>query len=200
MAYIKLQLCIILLQLFVFVNSEGKNCISTLLLTSRFIHYLLYYLSYNKFIVPTTGCDVISSEGTCYSYFTSTGINWADSRLQCVSRGSDLATIKSSEDNTLLYNLTTSGLFCWIGLHDQNTENTFVWADGSDSSYRNWDVGEPNNVGGTQDCTWMWGGGYWDDDHCIESKSCYYCGTEGKHFEYCMCMLCIMLVPCYQVT
>ena len=122
-------------------------------------------------------------------------MNWADSRLQCVSRGSDLATIKSSFDNTLLYNLATSWLNCWIGLHDHDIENTFVWADGSDNSYRNWDVNQPDNLGGIQDCTLMWGGGYWDDDFCsLTSRSCYFCGTEGKHFEYCMCMLCIMLV------
>ena len=132
-------------------------------------------------LVPTTGCDVISSGGTCYSYFTHSAINWADSRLQCVSQGYDLATIASSEDNTLLSNLKTSGLWCWIGLNDLNTEQTFVWADGSSNSYRNWDPGQPDNAGSNQDCTLMWTLGYWDDNSCSVTKGCYFCGSNGKH-------------------
>ena len=129
------------------MNSEGRNCISTLLLTSRFIHYLLYYLSYNKFIVPTTGCDAISSGGTCYSHFTSTGINWVDARLQCVSRGYDIATVTSLEENTLMFNLNP-GSDCWIGINDRDNEGTFIWADGTESAYTRWSSGEPNDYRG----------------------------------------------------
>ena len=140
-------------------------------LISKYVHIL----------VPTTGCDVISSGGTCYSYFTHTGINWADARLQCVSQGYDIATITSSEDNTLLYNLKTSGLFCWIGLNDINAEGTFVWADGSSNSYRNWDSNQPDDNVGNQDCALMSVQGYWDDDYCTATNGCYFCGTNGKH-------------------
>ena len=132
-------------------------------------------------IVPTSGCDAISSGGTCYSYFTSTaGIDWADARLQCVSQGYDIATIKSSEDNTLVYNTVTSGITCWIGIHDINIEGTFVWADGSSNSYRNWDTGQPDNYVGYQDCGVMWAQGYWDDAGCAATYGCYFCGSNGK--------------------
>ena len=171
--------CILLLQLFVFVNSEGKNCISTLLLTSRFIHYLLYYLSYNKFIVPTTGCDAISSGGTCYSHFTSTGINWVDARLQCVSRGYDLATVTSLEENTLMFSLNP-GSNCWIGINDRENEDTFIWADGTESTYTRWSPGEPNDVGGTEDCGETFGNENWNDDPCTRVNLCYLCSTTGK--------------------
>ena len=146
---------------------------------------LLSTLSSHTYIhvVPTSGCDAISSGGTCYSYFsTAAGIDWADSRLQCVSQGYDLATITSSEDNTLVYNIATSGLFCWIGLHDINTEDTFVWVDGSNNPYRNWDVDQPDNFMPDQDCTLMWGQGYWDDDYCTLKRECYFCGSNGKNF------------------
>ena len=145
----------------------------------------IYYVRNNivpyNLIVPTSGCDAISSGGTCYSHFTSTaGIDWEDARLQCVSQGYDIATITSSEDNLLVYNIPTS-VYCWIGINDINTEGTYVWADGSSNSYRNWDANEPNNGGGGQDCGVMWTQGYWDDDTCARQLGCYFCSSDGKN-------------------
>ena len=132
------------------------------------------------FIVPTTGCETLSSEGICYSYFTSTGISWTDARLECVSSGYDLATVTSSEENTLLYSLATSGTSCWIGLNDIDVEGIFVWADGSSSSYRSWSSGQPNNVDDNQDCVEMYNNQYWNDDGCTVNQNCYYCGSIGE--------------------
>ena len=98
--YIWIQLCILLLPLRIFVYTQGRNYYYYSFLTIFLLNQSCIIL-----IVPTTGCDVISSEGTCYSNFTSTGINWVDARLQCVSRGSDLATITSLEENTLMFSL-----------------------------------------------------------------------------------------------
>ena len=55
------------------------------------------------FVAPTSGCDAISDEGTCYSYFTSSGINWQDARGMCLAWWGDLATVTSLEENTLMY-------------------------------------------------------------------------------------------------
>ena len=130
------------------------------------------------FAVPTTGCESLTSGGICYSYFTDTGISWQDARLECVSRGYDLATVTSSEENTLLYSLITSGTSCWIGLNDIDTEGTFLWADGSSSSYRSWSSGQPNNVG--EDCVETYGSQYWNDDRCTVNQNCYFCGSIGE--------------------
>ena len=86
------------------------------------------------FVAPTSGCDAISDEGTCYSYFTSSGINWQDARDMCLAWGGDLATVTSLEEKTLMYNTITAGDYCWMGLIDINNDNTFVWADGSSST------------------------------------------------------------------
>ena len=129
--------------------------------------------------MPTTGCDAISSGGTCYSYFTSTGINWADARLQCIARSSDIATITSLEENSLLLSLT-SGSNCWIGINDRDNEGTFIWADGTVSTYTRWNSGEPNDAGGNEDCTEIYSTSYWNDQQCTDSSSCYLCSTNGK--------------------
>ena len=127
--------------------------------------------------MPTTGCDAISSGGTCYSYFTHTGINWADARLQCLSGGYDIATITSSEENTLLYNIATSN--CWIGLNDINTEGTFVWADGNSATYTQWYSGEPNGDVGA-DCVFFLDTPSWADYACTNTLNCYSCSSTGK--------------------
>ena len=41
----------------------------------------------------------------------------------------------------------------WIGLHrDPKDKSQWLWVDGSNAVYTNWDKGEPNNDGGTEDC------------------------------------------------
>ena len=132
--------------------------------------------------MPTDGCNAISDEGACFTYFTSTRINWEDARQECLSRGYDLATATSSEENTLMHNTQTSSLYCWIGLNDIDTEGTFVWADGSDSLYRNWYSGEPNQAG-NEDCVHTHKDG-WNDYPCRATHTCYICSASGKHLFY----------------
>ncbi|KAI6660002.1 hypothetical protein LOD99_14343 [Oopsacas minuta] len=135
----------------------------------------------NEYTVPTTGCDVVTNDGTCFSYFTSTGTNWADARLQCVVSGYDLATVTSTEENTLMYSTASGSTSCWIGLNDLNAEGTFIWADGSDSTYRNWTPGEPNNSG-DEDCVYTRGNTYWNDLECTPILTCYFCSTHVNTF------------------
>ena len=175
MACIKFQLYIILLQFFVFVNSEGRNSISTL---CRYTISLHSKFQSNIFVVPTAGCDAISSGGMCYNYFGSTNRIWVDARQQCTSNGYDLATITSLEENSLLVTLNT-GSSCWIGLNDIDNEGTYVWADGTASTYTHWTPGEPS--GGSEDCTEMYPTtGNWNDKTCSSASTCYFCSTTGK--------------------
>ena len=39
------------------------------------------------------------------------------------------------------------GHYCWIGFNDAAREGTFVWSDGSDSDYTNWNPPADNNQG-----------------------------------------------------
>ena len=60
-----------------------------------------------------------------------------------------------------------------VGLNDIGTEGTFVWSDGSNSSYRNWISGEPNNAG-DEDCAHSQPI-TWNDLPCSQPVACYYC-------------------------
>ena len=117
-------------------------------------YYSYDYILFSHIIVPRYGCDVITDDGSCFSYFTSSGVNWENARQKCISWGYDLASVKDPQENSLLDATRTSSspTGCWIGLNDRSSEGTFVWSDGSDSLYRNWQVDQANNYRESQDC------------------------------------------------
>ena len=134
----------------------------------------------NMFVAPISGCDAISDEGTCYSYFISSGINWQNGRDMCLVWGGDLATVTSLEENTLMLYTGTTGSRCWIGLNDIDNENIFVWADGNNGTYRDWYAGEPNNDHAGEDCANTRAHGSWNDLSCTNTINCYFCGSTGE--------------------
>jgi len=64
------------------------------------------------------------------------------------------------------FKYTVSGLpvqRVWMGLNDLEKEGAFVWFDGTNSTYRNWLKGQPNNYARLQHCVeklkkfeWRW--------------------------------------------
>ena len=70
-----------------------------------------------------------------------------NARLGCQSLGRELASIPDAETNAGIRTLT-HGQDVWIGLHDADCNNQFIWSDGSPSVFRNWDDGEPHHVDG----------------------------------------------------
>ena len=69
-----------------------------------------------------------------------------------MSRGYDIATVTSIEENTLMYSTATDSSICWIGLNDIDTEGVYVWADGSYSHYAPWYSGQPDDYERSEDC------------------------------------------------
>ncbi|KAI6655606.1 hypothetical protein LOD99_2104 [Oopsacas minuta] len=132
--------------------------------------------------VPPTGCDAITNEGTCFKYFTSSGLNWAQTRDLCLEWGGDLATVRSEQEGILLESI--GSVDCWIGINDIDNEGSFVWVDGSTSSYRNWVPGQPNNARGNEDCGHIVGQREWNDLPCTELRSCYYCNVMVSPFGF----------------
>ena len=101
----------------------------------------------------------------------------------CVSRGAMLASIseQSQQEFLLEYlqvNQPNFGDPMWIGLYQKTPKDPFRWEDGSKVAFVNWGCGEPNDHGGSEDCTQIgWGTGNfqstrWNDDSC------------GKNFHY----------------
>ena len=80
-----------------------------------------------------------------------------------------------------MFGTMTASTNCWIGLNDIDTETTFVWVDGSESTFRNWSPGQPDNGGGIEDCVHTYGSPFWNDEGCSETYSCYVCSAHGKN-------------------
>nr|KAG5707635.1 hypothetical protein BaRGS_031017 [Batillaria attramentaria] len=126
------------------------------------------------------GCGQWTRAGRkCIFVYSKPQLTWADARAFCKRQGGDLLKFDNMDDkNWIAMQAYTNPMMTlpayWIGLNDQKTENTFLWADGSwaDGDLLDWDV-EPNNyVPGmgnqykTQNCALMGIDGMFSDRNC----------------------------------
>ncbi|XP_078123665.1 hepatic lectin-like isoform X3 [Sander vitreus] len=120
--------------------------------------------------------------GKCYN-FSIDSLPWYLSRKQCIDQHGDLVKIDSREEQTFLElkvreKMNEDEDKFWIGLTDSETEDTWLWADGSplDTSLTFWFSGEPDNWTGRdsngEDCVRMGEKGGTPDLKCWFDKSC----------------------------
>ncbi|KAI6647147.1 Receptor-type tyrosine-protein phosphatase C-like [Oopsacas minuta] len=139
-------------------------------------------------------------DDTIFGYFIVSPINWPDAEVECNNWGGNLATIKSAEEDNLLFYSTqgpdTDYISCYIGLNDIDVEadtnaSEFKWVDGSNSTYRNFDpnpgIPSPsdkfpncdcvrfryNNLAGVLSTGWI-------NRRCELTRSCYFCNKVGN--------------------
>ncbi|KAL6491146.1 hypothetical protein MHYP_G00014910 [Metynnis hypsauchen] len=110
---------------------------------------------------------------------------WTDAQNYCTEKFTDLVSIESQEEmNTLIAFLNGTEDYFWIGLRQKvqqfnnlfplNVQNvllssvkSWVWSDGSKSSYRYWTPGQPDNSG-SDNCVHLnrKNGFRWNDAGC----------------------------------
>ncbi|XP_048826070.1 macrophage mannose receptor 1-like isoform X1 [Brienomyrus brachyistius] len=98
-------------------------------------------------------------------------MNWSSAQSYCRQSYTDLATVRNQADNSLIHKMVTSGTWAWIGLF----QDTWGWSDLSNSSFRNWKIGQNDNANDTcalAQVTWP---GTWDMIPCDEKHPfiCY---------------------------
>ncbi|XP_048826086.1 macrophage mannose receptor 1-like [Brienomyrus brachyistius] len=98
-------------------------------------------------------------------------MNWSDAQSYCRYNYTDLATVRNKEVNNLMHKMVTSKTWVWIGLF----QDTWGWSDLSNSSFRNWKIGQNdyvNNACALAQVTWP---GTWDVTPCDENHPfiCY---------------------------
>ena len=141
-------------------------------------------------------------DNTRFGYFSDSpnNTNWLNAQQNCISWGGNLATIKSKEEDSLLYYTTdiTTHYACYIGLNDilneaDNNESAFTWVDGSRSAYRNFKPGLPRSGSSSdvRDCVIfrfrnkknVLSEG-WLEPVCSNSFNCHFCTKQGKKSLY----------------
>ena len=99
-------------------------------------------------------------------YIAQEWISWSEAVETATKLGGYLLTINSEAENTWVKdNLGDNYKWdsYWIGYNDNNEEGTFVWDNGSDSTYTNWNGGEPNNSGDEDVVEFNGYNGKWND-------------------------------------
>ncbi|XP_054750997.2 macrophage mannose receptor 1-like [Lytechinus pictus] len=101
---------------------------------------------------------------------------WFDAQAFCQSKGGNLVSITSGQENAFLLEMSPSiALQYWIGLRQEVVDGPYTWSDGTPFTYANWLPGEPNNKHGEETCAEMNKyevddalglNGKWNDQNC----------------------------------
>ncbi|MBD1895739.1 PA14 domain-containing protein [Coleofasciculus sp. FACHB-129] len=97
-----------------------------------------------------TSSNIYTNPANGHKYFLTTPDTWAGAQDQAIAVGGNLVTIRNAEEQAWLSSTFGSDEHLWIGLTDSEkygtTEGNFKWVSGQLATYKNWSLGEPNNV------------------------------------------------------
>lgn len=121
------------------------------------------------------GCTAASNGATSY-YFCADPLGFDEARAFCMGLDADLLKVDDQAELDFLAGAgipASAGAGGWRnGLNDVATEGTFVWTDGTAPAVAPWNVGEPNDAGGNEDCVEMTtAADTWNDIPCTEPRA-----------------------------
>ncbi|TNN30225.1 Macrophage mannose receptor 1 [Liparis tanakae] len=102
-----------------------------------------------------------------------TSMTWPEAQSYCREHHTDLAMVRNMEESQVVRNLDPSGGKVWIGLY----RDPWKWSDGSESSFRSWNLLEPRyDVGSSETCVAadFSADGLWETLDC-NAKSAFIC-------------------------
>jgi hypothetical protein len=113
--------------------------------------------------IATTSADIIAGPITNpangHDYYLLSPNTWTASEMEAESLDGTLAVIKNDDEQKWVFSTfatyggTNRNL--WIGLFRTGPQRTLVWATGEKLAYANWAGGQPDDVGGREDCVFM---------------------------------------------
>uniref|UniRef100_A0A8B9RWH5 Macrophage mannose receptor 1 n=1 Tax=Accipiter nisus TaxID=211598 RepID=A0A8B9RWH5_9AVES len=149
---------------------------------------------------PLGGCPEtwLLFNNKCYKIFGSREeerLTWHSARSACIELGGNLASIHNEQVQAFFtFHLKDIASETWIGLNDINSEDTYLWTDGSIFDYSKWARRFPfrdkyikvdwKYITIQTDCIAMTKrsvdeAGYWENTDCQHKKS-YICQMDSK--------------------
>ncbi|KAL1267628.1 hypothetical protein QQF64_032991 [Cirrhinus molitorella] len=123
-------------------------------------------------------CKGVVIQGKCYQFFrTNADAFRAESYCQSLCHNGHLASVTNSYvlgELGKLMDWNGGRTLAWLGGRRVFGTNTFVWLDGSWWSYNGWARGEPNNLGGIENCVETWQNLAFNDEACT-SRRPFFC-------------------------
>lgn len=112
-------------------------------------------------------CPIVENRGRTYAICDQPR-SWDDARSFCQVAGYDLAVLETTQEHVELLDLARTRFdeIYWIGLHDMETEGTFVWVDGTPLGEDSWGPMQPDDFDTGEDCTAVRPVGDWNDSMC----------------------------------
>lgn len=104
--------------------------------------------------------------------------SWHVAERRCADNGGHLMSLDTEATSealrVALRSPLAAGRGVWIGLHEERP-GAWTWVTGEALGAASWDVGEPNNFGGAEECgEWLAAGGTWNDTRCDQEQG-YLC-------------------------
>ncbi|XP_073670284.1 C-type mannose receptor 2-like [Paramisgurnus dabryanus] len=98
-------------------------------------------------------------------------VSWRDAQIFCRQHHTDLTSVRNQTENQQIQKIMndTNISEVWIGLFSDSWE----WSDKSNSAFRYWVPGQPDNYGNTEICTEFMTSqqGQWNDLSCSEFRT-----------------------------
>ncbi|TKS82553.1 Macrophage mannose receptor 1 [Collichthys lucidus] len=107
-------------------------------------------------------CYTVSNENKKTYALIRHMISWDSALEYCRAHHTDMAMIENIEQNNEVNAAKSDAGIVWIGLY----RVPWVWSDKSQSSFKNWRSGKPNNYDAIQFCGGENEQHEWDDDDC----------------------------------
>ncbi|XP_036928849.1 C-type lectin lectoxin-Thr1-like [Acanthopagrus latus] len=126
-------------------------------------------------LIRTFICYNATNQNEKTYVFISASKTWAYAQAYCREHYTDLATIENTEEKNRAYSVKPVYVESWIGLY----RVPWTWSDKTQSSFRFWKSGSPNNYGGNQFCMAENPEHEWDDDDCL-SKFPFICHQVSR--------------------
>ena len=144
----------------------------------KFFHIVIISVKNKLSTAKCPTADWLLFNDSCFKAFTEE-INWFIAQQNCRILKSNLTSIRSSGENDFVrIQVAAFAENVWIGLTNlENAKAVYEWVDGSNVTFTNWVPREPNDFGGSENCTTLnITSGQWNDLDCGFHNLSYVCG------------------------